>query len=420
MMKKIIAVLIPIIFFAGAFSCGGGKSIKDKEPNSFSLDEKYDKAAPAKGRAKGVAAIFDNDKALARDRALNDARNKLVEQVLGSTVSGRSLMKNFELVSTLVEAKSYGLVKNERIVDERADADMYTVEIEGTVEPAIVEDAIKDALNRYGRPKFIVLVNESFEGRPSMPGYTATETIMQDIMGNLGFEFVDAQTTKKLMKNERSKMQMAMAGDISDDVRRLLLDSVGAEVVISGVVTTDDQTSILKKQFKDIDMKSKRASVTLKAVDVYTARILGTKAVAAGGVDISGQVASQKAVENALKRKDALGSEKNNPGKFIDDIVRKFVESATHRQINVLITGLDYSGLKKFRNQVENRIRGVQQVLDKGRVGRAARLEVYFAGTTNEFLDELKAKADKLGFVIEVPENFPNRAAIQAKLIENK
>jgi hypothetical protein len=419
-MKKVIAAFVPVILLMGAFSCGGGKSVRENERSSFSIDEKYDKATPARGRAKGVAAIFDNDKALARDRALNDARNKLVEKMLGATVSGRSLMEDFQLVSTLVESKSYGLVKDERIVSEGSDSDMYTMEIEGTVESAVVKDAIRDALKRYGRPKFIVLVHESFEGRRSMPGYTATETIMQDIMGNLGFEFVDAQTTKNLMRGERSKMQKAMAGDISDDVRQLLLDSVGAEIVISGVAQTDDQTYILKKRFKDIDMKSKRASVTLKAVDVYTAKILGTKAVEAGGVDISPQVASRKAVENALKRRDALGSEKNKPGKFIEGIIRKFVESATHRQIDLLVTGLDYGGLKKFRNEVENRIRGVQQILDKGRVGRAARLEVYFAGTTNEFLDELKAKAERLGFMIEVPENFPNRASITARQLDGK
>jgi hypothetical protein len=186
------------------------------------------------------------------------------------------------------------------------------------------------------------------------------------------------------------------------------------------VASTDDQTNILKKQFGNVDMKSKRASVTLKAVDVYTAKILGAKSVEAGGIDISAQVASKKAVENALKRRDALGSEKNNPGKFIDDIIRKFVESATHRQINILITGLDYNSLKKFRDQVKHRIRGVQQVLEKGRVGRAAKVEVYFAGTTGEFIDELKAKADKLGFAFEIPENFPNRVTLQAKLIENK
>ena len=73
--------------------------------------------------------------------------------------------------------------------------------------------------------------------------------------------------------------------------------------------------------------------------------------------------------------------------------------------------------MKKFREEIENRIRGVQQVLEKGRVGRAARVEVYFAGTTAEFVDELKAKADKLGFEFEIPDTFPNRVTIQAKLL---
>ncbi|OHD63765.1 MAG: hypothetical protein A2176_14620 [Spirochaetes bacterium RBG_13_51_14] len=420
-MKKII-VVFSVMLLVGIVSCGGGKNIKDSDKNAdgFSLDEKYNEKAPNRGRAEGVAAIFDNDKALARDRAINDARNKLVEKILGTTVSGQSIMRDFELVKMIVEAKSYGLVKNETIIKEKSDAEMYTVELEGTVEPAVIEDAIRDALNRYGRPKFIVLVNESFEGRQSMPGYTATEIIMQDLMGNLGFEFVDAQTTRELMKTERAKMQKAMSGSISEDVQQLLLNSVGAEVVIFGVALTDDQTHVLESQFGTTNMKSKRASVTLKAVDVYSARILATKVVEAGGVDISPQVASKKAVENALKRKDALGSDKNAPGTFIDTIMKKFVESATHRQINILITGLDYNGLKKFRNEVENRIRGVQQVLDKGRIGRAARIEVYFAGTTNEFIDELKAKSEKLGFQIDIPENFPNKVILEARLLNGK
>ena len=83
-----------------------------------------------------------------------------------------------------------------------------------------------------------------------------------------------------------------------------------------------------------------------------------------------------------------------------------------------MITGLDFKGLKRFRNQVKHRIRGVQQVLDKGRVGRAANLEVYFAGTTNEFIDELKSKSEKIGFRLEIPENFPNKVVLKAEHIE--
>jgi hypothetical protein len=420
-MKNQLAVILFILLVVGVVSCGGGKAVKEKESQSFSLDEKQSKGVATRGRAKGVAAIFDNDKALARDRALNDARNKLVEQILGATITGQSVMKNFELVSMLVESKSYGLVKNEKIVDEKSDADMYTVEIEGTVEQAVVEDAIEDALNRYGKPKFMVLINETFEGKTNMPGNTETEYLIQERMGNSGFQFVDIKTVKDLMRRQRAKMNMALNGEINQDVQNLLLDDQGAEVIIFGTAQTKDQSEALRNLAANL--KSKSAIVRLKAIDLYTGRILATTSKNAPGVHIESDTASKKAIENVIRmvlgdKNESTG--KFKPGPFMDEIVKQFVKAATHRQITISIRGLDYNGLKKFRDQVQNRIRGVQQVLDKGRSGTAARVEVYFAGTTNEFLDELKAKADKLGFIFDIPENFPNRVTIQAKLIETK
>ena len=47
---------------------------------------------------------------------------------------------------------------------------MCRVELEGTVVPAVVEDAIEDALNRYGRPKFMILISETFERSHERPG----------------------------------------------------------------------------------------------------------------------------------------------------------------------------------------------------------------------------------------------------------
>jgi hypothetical protein len=167
-------------------------------------------------------------------------------------------------------------------------------------------------------------------------------------------------------------------------------------------------------------MKSKSAILRLKAVDVYTGRILAATSKDAPGAHIQSDTASKKAIENVTRmilggKDESTGKVKTGP--FMDEIVTQFVKSATHRQITLFITGLDYAGLKKFRDQVSYRIRGVQQVLDRGRSGRAARLEILFAGTTNEFIDELKAKADRLGFSIEIPENFPNRVTINASLL---
>ncbi len=419
-MKKAVILLSCFIVVAGLLSCEGGKNIKEnKKSGDFSLDEKSDRLAPMRDRAEGVAAIFDNDKALARDRAINDARNKLVEKVMGATVSGTSEVRDFELVKMLIESKSYGLVKKEKIISEKAESDLYRIEIEGTVEPAVVEDAVEDALNRYGRPKFMILISETFEGRMNQPGFTETEMLMQERMGQAGFQFVDIQVVQDMMKRQYGRMAKAMNGQVTEDVQNMLLNDVGAEVILIGTAQTKDQSQALRAYSEN--MKSKSAIVRLKAIDVYSGRILATTSKDAPGVHIQSDTASKKAIENVVRR--ILGgrdedSGKSKPGPFMDDIIRQFVKSATHRQINIYLSGLDYNGMRKFREEVSNRIRGVQQVLEKGRMGQVARIEIYFAGTTTEFVDELKSKADKLGFDFEIPDTFPNKVTIQAKLLK--
>ncbi len=417
-MKKTLVLSVVIAMFAILSCAGSGVRADDSNENGASFEEKRDPGEPLRGKARGVAAIFDNDTALARDRAINDARNKLVEDLLGTTVSGRSIAENFQLVSMLIEARSYGLVKNEKILEEGSDGTLYSVELEGTVEPAVVEDAIADALNRYGRPKFMILIKETFDGTMNQPGMTETEILMQERMSSAGFDFVDVQIVQDLMKRQYGRMSRAMNGQISEDVQNLLLNDAGAEVLIIGTAQTKDQSGTLRGLTRN--MKSKSAILRLKAVDVYSGRILAATSKDAPGAHIQSDTASKKAIENVTRmilggKDESTGKVKTGP--FMDEIVKQFVKSATHRQITLFITGLDYDGLKKFRNQVGYRIRGVQQVLDRGRSGKAARLEILFAGTTNEFIDELKAKAERLGFSIEIPENFPNRVTINAGLL---
>ena len=71
-MKKAIALISCFVFLVGLPSCGGGKNTRGNDSGDFSLDEKYDRKGSTTGRAEGVAAIFDNDRALAErlERAL--------------------------------------------------------------------------------------------------------------------------------------------------------------------------------------------------------------------------------------------------------------------------------------------------------------------------------------------------------------
>ena len=89
----------------------------------------------------------------------------------------------------------------------------------------------------------------------------------------------------------------------------------------------------------------------------------------------------------------------------------QFVKAATARQNDVLITGLDFSGLQKFRNDVSFRIRGVSKVMSRGQSGRAAKIEVYFAGKSELGVSELvekfllSGKRDRSSLIKEIVKN---------------
>ncbi|MCL1864234.1 MAG: DUF6175 family protein [Spirochaetes bacterium] len=413
-MKKGSILILSFILITMSFSCGGGKNKKDDSSGKQSASNSSNR-----GQETGYATIFDNDTSLARDRATDDAKSKLVVKMLGETISGTSVMKDFELVSNIVEAKSYGLVKNPKIIKQWQESSEYFVTIEGTVETAVVQDAIADALNRYGRPKFMVLIEETLNGKKNAPGFTETEMLIQEIMGNSGFQFVDAAMTQQLMKSEKSKMQKAVSGSVSEDVQDLLLGDAGAEVIIIGTAETKAQDAALKN-LGSAAMKSRSAIIRLKAIDVYSGNILASTSKNAPGLHIEDETASKKAIEAALKQ--ILGkTDENNKfqtAEFMNTIIKKFVQAANGREIKVLIAGLDGAELRTFKDQISNRVRGVKQVLEKGRDGKAARLEVIFAGKTHEFEEELSAKAKNMGFQINVTSSRPNKLIMTATKIK--
>ncbi len=404
-MKK-LALVIVIMITAGLVSCGGGsKATKKTTP----------KGPSNRGVAEGYATINDGDESLARDRATDDAKNKLVKNILGDTIEGKSVMENYEMVSSIVESKSMGLVKNVKILESKKEGTEMFVKIEGTVEAQAVADAVKSVLDTYGRPKFMVLISETFEGKRNLPGFTETEMAIQEIMGNSGFEFVDAAVTKEMMSRERGRMQNAMDGKVSEDVQQLLLNTIGAEVIILGTAETADQSAAITAYSKN--MKSKSAIVRLKAIDIYTGAVIATISRNAPGVHIEANTASKSAITNVMKQilgKKDEESGKFKSGEFMTAITNKFVQAASKREINLLVSGLDYNGVTKLRNAIAQRIRGVSNVTPKGQIGTAAKLVVYFAGKTNDFIEELNAKADKFGFRIEIKESFPNKVVLTA------
>ena len=406
-MKRSALAGFLVLTLALAVSCGGGQNVKKDEPKNTGNS--------MHGQATGMAAIYDGDKGLARDRATEDACKKLVEQVLGNNVSSSAMVQDFQLISSIVESSSTGMVKNQKYLKDTVEGgDTYVVTIEGDVYPSAVGDAIKSTLDNYGRPKFIVLLKETFEGKTNEPGMTSSELSIMETMGNQGFQFVDASTVQSLMKQDRADMQKAMAGQIrgNEAVQNLLLSDNGAEVIIYGEVTaTAQQSAALAKM--NANMKSRQAMVNLKAVDVYTGDILATDSANAPAIHIDANTASVNAVKACLGTRNVLGKVDDfgqfQAGNFMNQITRKFLESATRRPIQLRLAGLEQKDTIKFRDFLSQRCRGVKKVEVKGQQGSELKLEVLFAGKTVDLTDEFANKGSNAGFDISIVKSYPNK-----------
>lgn len=413
-MKYLVSPVV-VVFLTALIACGGGTKGQVKKGTSAAKG-----GCELCGEATGYAQIFDNDQSLARDRAIDDAMNKLVGSKLGTFITGASVVEDFALVSSIVEAKTTGMVRNWKVLKEGAQEGAFVVTIYGEVYPQAVNDTIESTLKNYGRPKFMVLIKETFEGRQNMPGFTVTELTMMELMGNAGFEFVDAAMTQQLMRRDRAKMQMAIAGQVTaGGVQDLLMDDAGAEVIIVGEAKTMDQTAALAGISSN--MKSKSAIINIKAIDVYTGSILATTSANAPGIHIEAETASKAAIQRTLQK--ILGKTNEETGKFesgpfMNQITKKFLKSATERMITMSIVGLDFTELTKFRNEVQNRVRGIKKVYVRGQAGITAKVEVEFAGKTDDLAQELNAKGQALGFDIQIKETYPNKIMLTAKRIK--
>ena len=94
-------------------------------------------AQVTKVTAKGQSAIYLNDVANARDKALADAFRKAVEQAIGAMVSSETVVENYQLISDKILTRARGFVKTYNVISEgEIEEGLYQVEIEAQVASA--------------------------------------------------------------------------------------------------------------------------------------------------------------------------------------------------------------------------------------------------------------------------------------------
>lgn len=348
--------------------------------------------------ALGVASIRNNLVGKAKDEALLDAKRNAVKKVLGTVIAASTTVKDGEFLSSEVTAKTQGFIEDFEILSATAvSAYEYQVKISAKVNKAKIKKTIEDVLNNMGKPVMLALVQETIENRPNISRQNITGVEIESQFTDKGFTFVDKQTVEKILRREKRKIMEALQGDAG------AATSVGwdakAEIILFGNTEVKNAGKI-----EGLAMYSMQADVSVRAVDVNTGRILASYQENAAYPHINPRTGSTLAIKRAVKKITK---------KMIDKIMNDWDPNKA-KTVDILVLGLDYNGLKDFRSQLLERVRGVKAVNLKGTEGNFSKLNVEFIGRSYTLLDRILES--QLDFNIKVNNSTrPNAFTLQIK-----
>ncbi|MCA9553870.1 MAG: flagellar assembly protein T N-terminal domain-containing protein [Myxococcales bacterium] len=352
---------------------------------------------------EGVAAVVAGDKAVARDRAIDDAKRKAVEQVAGAQVSAESISENFELVQDRIYSRASGFVKNYQIVSELEAEGVYRVKIKAQVDQgAIAQDL---SVLFADKPRVIVMVAEQNIGSKGFSywwgnsGFVADMAMMQNTLIEKwqprGYKFVDPALLAGKLK-VKGAMQKP---DVPDEAAVMLGRDADADIAVVGQVLVSDAGPVMD----GLKMHSYQAVGTIRVLNIDTGEIIAVADDTAAAPHVDPNVGGRSAIKNlAAKLSEKL------EGK----ILAKWTEEASSsRELEVVVSGVK-SGkdVKELRRIIGERIRGVESVSVRRQKKGQAYLTVKVRARAPDFARDVEAQAFD-GFKVETDEVTKNRVA---------
>ena len=338
--------------------------------------------------ATGEAAIIDGDRDSAKDAALRNAFRAAVERGVGTLIASDTLTRNYAVISDTIYAKARGYVRRWTIVNDYPREDRYVVEVECEVS---AEDIKHDliALNilqaAKDHPRVMIVLPATHEELNILTA--AAENTFTRVFVENEFEVVD-QTQVDAIRS-RDETLAALRGD---DAKAVALgDRFGAEVIILG-----EGKSVYSAMTHG--MRSGSATVSVRALNCDTGKIIGTTSQHSTKAHLDDRVAGTLALEAAAEvaARD-----------MIDAIFQRWAaDVADALRVQLHVTGIDFGQLQELKRALRD-LEGVKAVNQRSFTTGSAKLDVDFQGAA-ERLAELLYNAD-LGFGTDIVGTTANR-----------
>jgi hypothetical protein len=356
--------------------------------------------------SKGVATVFNQDKGLARDQAIDDALRKAVEQTLGTFVQSSTLVQNYQLVEDNIMSWTNGYVRSHRIINEGlADAATYEVTIEAVVEMANLKndwESVQNLIGRMGNPRLMFMIDEQNIGQVSnWSNYlsidmNSTETALLNKFIQNGFECVDPATVRQNLKQEQAAA--ILQGDTN--LAATLAKKLGAEIIITGKAVAKVATGINLG-----GMKSCQANITARVIKADVATVIATGSQHAAYPHIDEVSGGMEAIKKAAN-------------KLSDELIAQITQRWKDEFYNATTVKLDVKGitsfnqLNNFNNTLKFLVRGVKDIYTRQISEEMAELDVKLTGNANQLAREIERK-DLDRFVVKIVGLTMNKITIQ-------
>lgn len=333
--------------------------------------------------AIGMGAITYNDVTAARDRALDDAKRKAVESVLGTFIDSQTRVENYQVMEDRILSWTRGYVRNFQVLSEgKKSDDTYEVRMLATVDQGNLQkdlQAVQDLIQSMGNPRIMFLIDEQNIGE-TWDRYhyfevdmTASETAMMNKFLEKNFQVVDPGTVRQ--NKERDAVLAAINGDTK--AAASLATTLEAEVVITGKALAKVATGVNLG-----GMKSCQATLTARVIDADVGTVLATGSKTAAYPHIDEVVGGTKAIEKAANQ-------------LTDELIAKILEKWRTRvygaaTVKLLVTGLaNYNDAVNFRGALSYAARGIKAVNQRNLTGATAEFDVQIQGTADQLAREL-------------------------------
>lgn len=345
---------------------------------------------------EGYATIVDSRKDTAREKAINDAFRRAVEQAAGVIVESETMVKNFELLNDKVYSKSTGYIKNYTIIGEKIEGDTFRVKIQATVSMIRLEKDLDDIgllIKKAGKPRLLMLISEQNilsdklsywwrSGDTTSIG-VAENTMLSRFMEK-GFNFVDRRVIIQALKDDLTAH--SLTPDLSNDIALKLASEGEAEVVIIGQAVTKAGSAIM-----GTSIRSCQATISARVLNADTGEPLAsftTSAVVAHVDQVTGG-------SEALKKASAEMADK-----MIPQILEKWKKQVGGEYtVRLIIKGLTFDKIKVFKEFLKATIEDIEEIYDRSYKDGIAKFDIDVKKSTKEVAEELSNKVFEGGLL---------------------